>query len=268
MASKHFKLFIGGLPGSVTNEELAAALALGDSVQIDIKRRKSDSSSLGYAFLLFDDPVKAQNLIDRPVRVRDRYLYLQPCRGQEQSANTGRLFIRGIPAHASDQELTEFFKELASCKCAYAIRDENGLHKGFGFLELWNESEVQHLVEQKTLSFLGHQIQLEEFRKRGKPQAKFSPNQLYSASKKKSFSHTSFADKQNRVVETLHDAVITYRSEPGQESARTTPEDVSFALENRTPFESHHGTEDVVRPIIHPVGNVRFNISCKPRRPL
>ena len=166
------KMFIGGLPGAMTNVELLEALGNPFSVQVKIKRRRDNLTSLGYAFIKFADRLLAQSMANKTYNVCGRKLTLQYCKNEEDESrvdnDTGRLFVRGIQQKTSDEELSKFFASILPCKNAYAIRRQSGQHQGFGFIDLWNQNDANYLVSFKEVEFEGNTLQIELYRKKGK----------------------------------------------------------------------------------------------------
>jgi len=178
------KLFIGGLPGAITAEELMAALGNPRSVQIKIKRRRDAATSLGYAFLTYSDHLLASEMANKTYDVAGRKLTLQYCKSEQPelfqcSMEFGRLFIRGIPLDMTDEELTQFFKSLTPCRSAYAIRKGSGPHQGFGFIDLWSQSDADYLATWKTIEFRGKTLELEAYKPKFKKnqKSKLTPNE-------------------------------------------------------------------------------------------
>lgn len=168
--SRPLKLFIGGLPGQITAEQISTALGDPVDVVISIKRRPDTESSLGYAFVSFKDHFDAHRMVNIRYDVCGRKLVLQyckkDCRASGQTATSaGRLFVRGIPHDACDEELSRYFDALASCKSAYAIRNKRGTHRGYGFVELWSQNEANYLAELKEVEFRGFKLHIEHYRK-------------------------------------------------------------------------------------------------------
>lgn len=173
VAHSPIKLFIGGLPGSITPDQLLEALGMPLGVQVKMKRRKDGTAGLGYAYLIFENLSLAHRMVNTTYDVCGRKLVLQyskkDCSEEYQaSLEAGRLFIRGIPTKCQDDELFQFFSTFVPCKTAYAIRDCNGEHKGFGFIDLWNQNDADYLVSFKQLQFQGKDLELELFRRKRK----------------------------------------------------------------------------------------------------
>lgn len=168
--SRPLKLFIGGLPGQITAEQISTALGDPIDVVISIKRRPDTESSLGYAFVSFKDPLAAHRMVNITYDVCGRKLVLQYCKKDcrwsgHTPTSAGRLFVRGIPHDACDEELSLYFGALASCKCAYVIRNNRGAHRGYGFVELWSQNEANYLAELKDVEFRGFKLHIEHYRK-------------------------------------------------------------------------------------------------------
>lgn len=165
------KLFLGGLPGSITTEQLLDALGYPYPVRVNIKRRRDDTSSLGYAFIIFYDNFLAHSMVNMTYLIQGRKLILQYCKRDSPDQiqtipEAGRLFVRGIPSGTDDEELSKFFSACVPCKSAYSIRDKKGHSKGYGFVELWNQADANYLATFNHLNFRGFNLELEHYRKK------------------------------------------------------------------------------------------------------
>jgi RNA recognition motif. (a.k.a. RRM, RBD, or RNP domain) len=167
--SKAVKLFLGGLPCDLSREELIDLLGRSNKVRVNLKIRPDGRGNRGYAFIAVRGKKYAEELVAREIKVRERRVFLQYCDAKEtgaQNAYYNRLYLKGIPHFMSDDDLSSFFKKLtADCKTAYAIRDLNGRHKGFGFIELKTQEACQILLNVGYFQVIGGTLQVESFKK-------------------------------------------------------------------------------------------------------
>lgn len=174
------KLFVGGLPPTLTCAELAEVFAPhSKKMTIDLKMDPEQKLNRGFAFLYLNDQQLVDEITKRNYNVKNRYIQVQVSRATTKNFRPegSRIFCRGIPSGTSDLELTEFFQQFSGCRCAYAIRDSSGDNKGFGFVELNSEHETQTLLSMKFVEFKGSSLSLESFQKsKTKNQTKEAPN--------------------------------------------------------------------------------------------
>lgn len=162
------KLFVGGLPPTLTCAELAEVFAPhSKKMTIDLKMDPDHQLNRGFAFLYLNDQQLVDEITKRNYNVKNRLIQVQVSRATTKNFRPEgcRIFCRGIPSGTSDFELTEFFQNFSGCRCAYAIRDTTGENKGFGFVELHSESETQILLSMKTVEFKSCTLSLESFQK-------------------------------------------------------------------------------------------------------
>lgn len=162
------KLFVGGLPPTLTCAELAEVFAPhSKKMTIDLKMDPDQQLNRGFAFLYLNDQQLVDEITKRNYNVKNRLIQVQVSRATTKNFRPEgcRIFCRGIPSGTSDFELTEFFQNFSGCRCAYAIRDTTGENKGFGFVELHSESETQILLSMKTVEFKSCTLSLESFQK-------------------------------------------------------------------------------------------------------
>ena len=174
--AKTIKLFVGGLPPTVTKEELEHVFCeFGPSLKIDLQLKEGSSLNQGYAFLLVTDPSIADRIVESEFEVRHRRLQVQFSKKIPKKQNVAplRLYCRGIPPEVSDHELTRFFNEFADCRAAYCIKNSHGKKKGYGFIELFEKESAQALLDIKTFKLRDTHLVVEEFSRliRTKPPA-------------------------------------------------------------------------------------------------
>lgn len=63
--------------------------------------------------------------------------------------NDYRLYVGGIPYSATEEDLKALFSQAGQVTSAIIIRDRemNNRSKGFGFVEMSNDAEVQKAIE-------------------------------------------------------------------------------------------------------------------------
>lgn len=172
--AKTIKLFVGGLPPTIFKQELEHVFReYLPYIRIDLRRKDGTSFNKGYAFLLVNDPVIASRIVETQFEVRHRKLqvqYSQKVPKYERIAPL-RLFCKGIPADISDEELLTFFSQFVPCRAAYSIKNNQGIKKGYGFIELCTKESARILLDKKTFKIRDNYLVVEEFSRlvRSKP---------------------------------------------------------------------------------------------------
>lgn len=174
--AKTIKLFVGGLPPTVTKQELEHVFReFGASLKIDLQLKQGSYLNQGYAFLLVTDPAIADRIVESEFEIRHRRLQVQYSKKVPKKQNVAplRLYCRGIPPDVGDEELTRFFNEFVECRAAYSIKNSHGKKKGYGFIELLKKESAQTLLDIRTFKLGDTHLVVEEFSRliRSKPQA-------------------------------------------------------------------------------------------------
>src|SRR5688572_16093508 len=105
--AKTIKLFVGGLPPTVTKQELEHVFGeFRASLKIDLQLREGSYLNQGYAFLLVSDPAIADRIVESGFEIRHRKLQVQFSKKVPKKQNVAplRLYCRGIPPDVGDQE--------------------------------------------------------------------------------------------------------------------------------------------------------------------
>lgn len=179
--SKTMKLFVGGLPPTLTKSELAEVFKeFSPHVKIDLKMEKDKKLNKGYAFLMVKDEDTVDTILKREFSIRSRKVQVQLSKKILKHKSTdlpSRLFCRGIPRESTDTQLTEYFSEFVACRAAYAITEGNNNRKDFGFVELFCQEDAQLLLQIKTFEFMKCHMIVEEYNKTTRTITKGSRNE-------------------------------------------------------------------------------------------
>ena len=191
--SKAVKLFMGGLPCDITRHDLAGLLGYPNKVRVNLKQRADGRGNRGFAFISVKGKKLAADLVSHEFKIRDRSIFLQYCDSKEDSAqgsNQSRLFVKGIPHDMSDDDISSFFRNItADCKTAYAIRNQQGWHKGYGFIEMKNQVACQILLNVGVFEVKEGVLVVEEFKKLKTKDHQFELG-AYSTNQKSNYTST------------------------------------------------------------------------------
>lgn len=166
---KTIKLFVGGLPPTVTKQELAFLFReFEDYIKIDLRSRDNSHLNQGFAFLLLQDPFIARRIVDQEFQIRQRKIQVQYSKKMSKKQNIipKRLFCKGIPPDLSDADLCGFFNGFVHCRAAYSIKDSLGNKKGFGFIELFDEQSAKRLLDIKKFKVHNAHLEVEKFNRK------------------------------------------------------------------------------------------------------
>jgi len=159
------RLFIGGIPDYITLTDLKDYLEpIIPIFNLHIKRKPG--SKPGYAFFEVASYEDARRLTEIPLKLQDVELY---CQLSHKTLKThgncmkNRVFLRDLPKHVTDEELYSFISLIVEVRSAYAIKDKDGVSKGYGFADLKNEMECDRLVQLEYLNFGEYKVRVEKY---------------------------------------------------------------------------------------------------------
>lgn len=152
------RIYVGNLPYTCDSAELAGLVQEYGSVEmVEVIYDRNSGRSRGFAFVTMSSPEDANavienlngrehggrdlrvNLPDKP-RIRERQTYTS-------SVDTGhKVFIGNLAWSVNDEILREAFGEHGNVLSAKVLYDETGRSRGFGFVSLSSQSEVEAAV--------------------------------------------------------------------------------------------------------------------------
>ncbi len=142
------KLFLGGLPPTLTERDLDALIRKYGEAKVDLIKKKNSDLNDGYAFIYPATREIANRLLGTELCVGKRVLQFQISQGRKvcEEADPYRLFMRNLPFTVSDEELTEFFRGYCRVRSAYSIKSDNKHSKGYGFIHLYDQDSADRLL--------------------------------------------------------------------------------------------------------------------------
>lgn len=254
------KLFVGGVPPSLTRQELVSLFAPWGGTRVELKSRPG-GGNMGYAFLLLDSVEQAEAIMAARIKARGRELniqYSQKLKRQKELPPPARLYLRHIPPGVSDEELLALFAEFVPVQSAYAIRDAQSRHKGFGFLQLQCQAHAELLLEIESFALGESFVLVERFQKQPKStfhnrtayvhhqhsitttQRKQSPLEIHlspiltSANNKQSAKHVADPSQSEPVMSKVHRSGLSsaHKSQSDSPDSRDKPESSFSFSEN------------------------------------
>ena len=161
---QNFLIFIGCLHGK-TNEQLVEAYfsQFGPIYNIRL-RKKGQGGSAGFGTFSVSSYEQFRRIIDQDHFLLGRKII---CReyllGNQKEAflkdlNQRRVFIRNVPPEFSDLDIRAIFSRFGNVNKAYAIRDEFGNSRGFGYVCFEHVREANQVIQQRMLKVLGRHL--------------------------------------------------------------------------------------------------------------
>jgi len=114
-----------------------------------------NGSSLGYGFVHYETYDAAQLAVTKVngMLLNGKQVYVGffiPKKDRSATAPDNlftNIYVKNLPESIGDDELTKMFKEFGAVKSAVVMKGEDGVSKGFGFVNLENHDEAVKAVE-------------------------------------------------------------------------------------------------------------------------
>ena len=164
------KVFVGNLPYDVDSEQLAQLFQQAGVVEISevIYNRETDQSR-GFGFVTMSTVEEAEKAVEMLHRYElgGRYLTVnkaaprgsRPERVERSPQNSGpsyRVYVGNLPWDVDDVRLEQVFSEHGKVVSARVVYDrESGRSRGFGFVTMSSESELNDAIENLDGQSLG-----------------------------------------------------------------------------------------------------------------
>lgn len=164
---KEFKLFVGGLTGDTTSEELlnyfSGIVHVKEAfVVVDSSTKKPS----GFGFVALDSQQDISKILANRHEIKGSYvdckeaLSKNEAKLKELDERQRKLFVGGLPKNLKDEVLREHFLKFGKVQKAYVVKDyKSGNTRGFGFVifadsESYNKafySPEDHIIQDKLI---------------------------------------------------------------------------------------------------------------------
>lgn len=171
-------LFVGGLNGRTTEEQLASYFGqFGSILKTTIIKSRKKKWSSGFGFVYIETELDSSNLLAQDHHLDGHYLDCQELverasiQKKQQEEQDLKLFVGGLPKNLPDETLREYFASIVPISKAYVVRDnKSGKTRGFGFLVLLDEEGVEKVIATAPHSIMGQLIHIKRSRSRSEIQ--------------------------------------------------------------------------------------------------
>lgn len=170
-ADSNLKIFIGGIPQDVDDEEFSSFFRCFGSIKQCILMRNGMGISRGFGFVKCEDPATYEKIFNSELMMKGRRL--EPKKavplGQVEKSNISsqqcKLFVGGLPLHIEKSDLLEFFSKFGDIKDTVVQLDTlTGRSRGFGFVTFMSESSVEEVLKNPHYDLGGKIIQCKRAR--------------------------------------------------------------------------------------------------------
>ena len=112
------KVFLGGIPISVTEKELRLQLKKFGSVESILIPRYEDNRSKGFAFINFEEEASATKALSSKINLADKHLYFEPLKPKDEIQKRNeelykrKIFVGGLSRKVTAEELENYFSKF------------------------------------------------------------------------------------------------------------------------------------------------------------
>ncbi|XP_030833020.1 heterogeneous nuclear ribonucleoprotein A0 isoform X5 [Strongylocentrotus purpuratus] len=172
------KIFVGGVSRETTIDAFRAYFeSFGQINDIVLMMDKDTRMNKGYGFVKFEDPRCSEDVLGKKGQhqLDGKMLDTKPCNargskprgygggGGQDDSRTKKVFVGGISQQASKDDLYELFKQFGMVEDVHIMTDnETGKHRGFGFVTLDSEEDVEKLVRIQHLELKGKSMEIKK----------------------------------------------------------------------------------------------------------
>lgn len=219
LSHKSSKIFVGGLPQDISNQDLAGLFdKFGILTSIHLPKHKKKNKIKGYAIIGFKNHESVELAIRHlnGTQIRGKAIAVKVAMSNDEASRMTKemqkrkLFVKNLPLATNEQEIGQFFGKFGKVeKVQMAYSNESKQFKGIAYITMSRISEVERILESKSsFDFKGKLIQVERskaigkiFEERHQRNIKVTGEEKVVRSKKKSkTSKKSSATKKNKLL--------------------------------------------------------------------
>ena len=180
--TKNYKIFVGCIPGDVTQPDLRLFFSTYGRIQTLKLNFKARNVNSGYCIITCADVETYSRLLAQPVDFHGRKLECRPFMKDSELQvfrrlyNQRRIYIYNVSPKLSDQDIKELFEEkIGGVESAYLIR-KNASHSGssskrgsrktgmvFGYVLFKSKGGAERAVLMKSVGLNGSRIKIKKF---------------------------------------------------------------------------------------------------------
>ncbi len=180
------KLFIGGIPRTITDEQLAEhflQFTEDDSLNDCVVIKDDMKNSRGFGFVTYNKLSDTDNcLANRPHNLGGKEVEVKHAIPRDEKietnhVRTNKIFVGGLPKEATDEELTGAIENhvlvigeslnAKITKCEIIKEKETGEPRGFAFLDMASEDDADKVVIVKHFEIAGRRVELKKAEPKG-----------------------------------------------------------------------------------------------------
>src|SRR3990167_1031194 len=169
-SSQNRKLYLGGVPVTMNEDELRAILSKRvKRFDLHILRHKDHGNSKGCAWIEVYNEHDFHDLLSKKLILQDKELplteYITDVEQRKKRMNENherQCFFGGLPLEATKEHVDAYFSKFGTVTNSYIIYQEQNKSRGFGFVEFETSEIVQKVLGIKDHKILDKDILVEK----------------------------------------------------------------------------------------------------------
>jgi len=160
------ELFIGGLNPLTSKIELQIGLReVANFTSLILIYDRATGMNKGYAFVTPLTNEDAQRLTTTTIRIGGRDLLCQYRQGTRSFNSQRRVFVGGLPKiQLTNDEIRNAFEVFGQVRSAYPITCNNGISKGYGFVDFFDSESVYKAIHSSRNFYIaGFSVEIKAF---------------------------------------------------------------------------------------------------------
>jgi len=165
------KIFIGGVPRSVSDDEFREYFRSFGDLDDCILMRDSAGVCRGFGFITFQAKEAYEMVLQATLQLRGKALEAKkavPANKVSEKKSDVKVFIGGLAAEVDKTKLDDYFGQYGQIVDSIVMTDTlSGKSRGFGFVTYADSAAVEELMKNPSFEFFGKKIEC----KRAQPAA-------------------------------------------------------------------------------------------------
>jgi len=172
MTDSNLKIFIGGVPRNVSDEEFSEYFQSLGSIKTCTLMRDGMGMSRGFGFVVCEDQSTYDQIFRTQLLLKGKRLEQKKAVPQGQVVETSesnvKLFIGGLGPRIDKLQLRDFFSKFGEvCDSVVILDSATGKSRGFGFLTFLRESSADEVLKDSHFELGGRMVQCKRAQPRG-----------------------------------------------------------------------------------------------------
>jgi len=166
------KIFVGGLSWDTTHASMLKYFSrYGEVIDCVVMKNPVTGKSRGFGFVTYKDPACVETVLSSGPHILDgRQIDPKACNprsmnkgGKNAENSRKKIFIGGLPANITEDELKEHFTKYGTVTDAVIMYDQQKQRsRGFGFLTFESEDSVELVVNEHFIQINGKQVEVKK----------------------------------------------------------------------------------------------------------